>query len=76
MLEGKELRLTPDVLAGIYQCNISHLDDPQIQTSNPDIRQALRGTSKHFYKKKVACNRLPTCGSLHISLVPMQPSKK
>lgn len=41
VLDGKELHLTPDVLAGIYQCNISHLDDPQIQTSNPGIRQAL-----------------------------------
>lgn len=41
VLDGKELRLTPDALAGIYQCNISHLDDPQIQSSNPDLRQAL-----------------------------------
>ena len=41
VLEGKELHLTPDVLAGIYQCNISHLDDPQIQTNNLDLRRAL-----------------------------------
>jgi hypothetical protein len=38
VMEGKELHLTPDVLAGIYQCNISHLDNPLIQTSNPDLR--------------------------------------
>ena len=41
VLESKELHLTPDVLAGIYQCNITDLDDPLIQTSNPDLRQAL-----------------------------------
>ena len=61
VLEGKELHLTPDVLAGIYQCNISHLDNPQIQTSNPDLRQALSRDIKIISqkcKKEMACNRL------------------
>ena len=32
--------MTPDVLADIYQCNITRLDDPRIQASNPDLRFA------------------------------------
>ena len=30
--------MTPDVLADIYQCNITWLDDPRIKAINPKLR--------------------------------------
>ena len=36
--DGQRLTLTPDLLADIYQCNITYLDDSRIQALNVNLR--------------------------------------
>ena len=48
--DGLELHLTPDVLADIFQCNITRLDNPRIQASNPDLRYGT-SVSKPYQRK-------------------------
>ncbi|CAK0786624.1 hypothetical protein CVIRNUC_009838 [Coccomyxa viridis] len=38
--DGQKLYMTPDVLADIYQCNITWLDDPRIKAINPKLSLA------------------------------------
>ena len=35
---GQHLYMTPDILASVYQCNITFLDDPSIRIMNPNLR--------------------------------------
>ena len=36
--DGQRLKLTTELLADIYQCNITHLDDPRILALNANLR--------------------------------------